>query len=234
MAECLLALQNSPLSNLLVVVVFTLLILVFGDELGAYVTFPRPVLSWLGIPLAWLLLVGISLLIDTRDLLEVFALFAATLFFFYRFITGYFITNLSLSVTSFRQGSHSGGKDFLVVVAKLSKGERGSLSIHDAQVEVSWNGGKMQKPLIGIDRRSFTTDRSGSTERKVIDFGRGSKKAPFLRLTPGEETHFSCYLEVPSESVCSVDVIVLGQNPASSLVGQWRASTISMPMTAHH
>jgi len=168
---------------------------------------------------------------NLRNLTEVFAFIAAVIFFGYKFLTGYFITNLSLSLACSRQESLQEGKDHLAVVARLSKGERGSLDLHDAQVRASWSSDQLIKPLIGIERQSFETEKLGEAERKVINFKCRSKTAPFLRLTPGEETSFACYFEVPSESICVVELIVLGRLRRIKPIGQWRASAISTPLT---
>ena len=170
---------------------------------------------------------------DIKNLTEILAFIAAGLFFGYKFVAGYFITNLSLSLACLRQESPLEGKDFLAVTAKLTKGERGSLDLHDAKVRVNWMSGHLIEALAGIERQSFSTERLGKTDRKVISFKRRSKKAPLLRLSPGEETSLSCCFEVPRESVCTVELVVLGSMRRiipRTRIGQWRASSVSIPL----
>jgi hypothetical protein len=161
---------------------------------------------------------------------EIFALVAAALYFGYRFKTGYFVINLSLSVKPSRQRSPKDGVDFLVVLVKVKKGDRSSLNIHDARVKVRWEGDEKIIELIGADRRKSKVESLGAVQRKVINFQDRAEKHPFIRLTPGEETTFSCYVEVPSGIVCNIEVAVLGEKPSGQRTGQWRASVVSLPL----
>jgi len=168
---------------------------------------------------------------DLKDLAEFVAVVAGGLYFAYRFGTGYFITNLSIKLTVLRQQISAGGGDYLVVKAAFSKGERGSLDLHDAQVRAAWRGGEAITPLVGIDRRSFNTVPTvGTKTRKVVAFSRQAEKKPLLRLTPGEKAEFSCLIEVPHGEACTLQLVVLGEKPNSRLIGQWRASAISLPV----
>jgi hypothetical protein len=168
---------------------------------------------------------------ELKDSAEFVAIAAGGFYFAYRFATGYFITNLSLQLTLVRQ-LKAAGRDYLVVKANLSKGGRGSLDLHDAQVKAVWPGGETISPFAGIDRRSFNTVATvGTKTRKVVAFDRQSEKKPLLRLTPGEKVEFSCLIEVPHGEVCTVQVVVLGVKPNNSgLVGQWRSSAVSLPI----
>lgn len=180
-----------------------------------------------------------------KSLAEVFALLAAGGYFSYRWFTGYFVTNLSLSV-SCRRGSGDPDHEILAVSIALSKGDRGSIILHDASVRISW-GRELEfakvRRLIGVDRRSFGRQRPGDYrsrrdqeivnrrrhEWKRIAWNRLSRTVPQLNLTPGEQTSFSCLVEVPAGMACLVEVAVLGQNPHWQRLGQWRSSIISLP-----
>lgn len=165
---------------------------------------------------------------NLKDFAEFVALLAAAGYFVYRWTVGYFIQNLSLRLECLRQPTVENGYDYVRVTVFLSKGERGSLDIHDAQAKAAWVGGELVESLVGIDRLSFKTELLNGKERKVIDFLQRSKENPLLRLTPGEATQFCAFFRVPSSAVCKVEVVVMGKNPKSDPVGQWRASTISL------
>jgi hypothetical protein len=164
-----------------------------------------------------------------KNLAEALALAAGGVFFIYRFVLGYFFVNLSLSLDSDRWRISRTGLDQVCVKCKLSKGDRGSLVLHDARVRVSWKSGFKIVPLSEVDRRSYRTERLGKEERKVVNFDRGSEKSPLLSLTPGEATEFACCVEVPQDVVCLIELVVLGKTKASPWVSQWRASTVLEP-----
>jgi hypothetical protein len=169
-------------------------------------------------------------------LVQTVALLGAAGYFGYRFITGYFIVNLSLSLSASRRKSPNPGEDFLSVAVTLTKGDRGSLNLHDAKLRVTWEGGEVIHDLPGIDRRNYLGERLGSFERKTINFAERAAYSPFLRLTPGEEAVFSAYVKVPSASVCYAEVIILGERRwgkrRGRRVGQWRSSILSFPESA--
>ena len=156
-----------------------------------------------------------------------FAYLAAGGFFLYKLLTGYLMTNLSTSLSSSRQCDMESGTDHLVVTICLSKGERGSLNIHDAQVKVTWRDDEDAKSLIGIDRRSFETE--AIVPRKVANWEERSAKQPFLRLTAGESCQFAAYFEVPCGQVCEIEFALLGMKQSGFRVGQWRASSVALP-----
>jgi hypothetical protein len=168
-------------------------------------------------------------MLETKPYVELFAYLAAGGFFLYKLLTGYLMTNLSASISCSRQCAYRNGKDHLIVSVNLSKGERGSVNLHDAQVKVKWNSGAEAKPLIGANRRSLKTEAVGKSERRVVNWAKQSAKQPFLRLTAGESCQFAAYFEVPCAQVCEIELAVLGMKQSGLRVGQWRASAFSLP-----
>ncbi|GAX59112.1 threonine synthase [Candidatus Scalindua japonica] len=162
-----------------------------------------------------------------KDIVQIFALFSAGGFFLYKLVTGYLITNLSISLECFRSpGKPDSEKDTLVTIVKFKKGDRGSLELHDAQVKYDMGEDTIEVPLLGLDRRSFLSETICKKDRKLINWGARSKSSPFIRLSPGEETEFSCSCLVPSGQLCQVEVAILGKRTNHSKVGQWRASKV--------
>ena len=113
--------------------------------------------------------------------------------------------------------------------AKVTKGDRGSLEVHDAQARFTFRDQVRTTAFAGFERSSFTTESLPDTKRHVIDWSKRSKDSPFLRLTPGESSSFSCHVEVPKKETCFVEVAVLGKKPCGEKVGQWKATYVSIP-----
>jgi hypothetical protein len=167
-------------------------------------------------------------------------------YFLYRSLRGAFTSNLSLSLSCARTKIPDTTEDWVAVKAKLSKGDRYSIELHDAQIRVSGPGvTTVCERFVGIDRRSYDTepikDDKGNAigkTRKAIAFDRIAKSVPLLVLTPGEQTQFAHYVKVPSNSICTLEVVVVAKRwyhrwlrwePNADKLGQWRASAVSMP-----
>lgn|GEM_PF-5886143 len=165
----------------------------------------------------------------------------------------------SLSVSSVR--SHlSADEDLLVIRAKLKKGSRASVSLHEVQARFTWHGNADDTPVpfVGIHRLSYKPsgekplsfrpsespvmvrvtrwlrfcrlgDGPSMQERKTINWDKISDTALIL-LSPNDEAEFSCHKTIPRDSICAVEVAVLGQVRSSSRFSQWKASHVSIPM----
>ena len=167
--------------------------------------------------------------LETKPYVEMFAYLAAGIFFLYKLLTGYLMTNLSIALSTSRQHS-TPEQDYLVVSVALTKGDRGSVKLHDCQVKISWTGHQVIKPLIGTDRRSKKAEHFDRSKRSVINWDARSISQPFLHFTPGETSHFAAYSDVPANAICQVEVAILAKKRSGIRLGQWRASTISLPL----
>jgi hypothetical protein len=158
---------------------------------------------------------------------EAFAWLCAGGFFVYKAFSGYLISNLSLSLKCQRR--HTGrGTDYLVVTARLKKGDRGAVSLHDIRAHVSptVEGESDFQSLVGINRLSSRDVGNGIWNVLKTQ----SREAPLLNLPPEDETSFSQCFVVPSDLPCAVDVTVLGGwSWHRKTRYQWRASAISLP-----
>lgn len=167
--------------------------------------------------------------LEASPYIEMFAYLRAGSFFLYKLVSGYLMTNLSVALTTTRQHS-TPERDHLVVSVALAKGDRGSVKLHDCQVKISWTGHRVIKPLIGTDRRSKKSEHFDGSERSVVNWDKRSISQPFLHLTPGETSHFATYSDVPANAICEVEVAILAMKRSGIRFGQWRASTISLPL----
>ena len=172
---------------------------------------------------------------DWDHLTKALALLAALLFFAYKAISGYMVTNMSLKLACTRQPSDQSHDDLTLSITLL-KGDRGSVAIHDATVRLyRADGGDNDKPepipLTSIKRLSFNTVSSGSANGKKVAWDAPSRSKPYLNLTPGDEMTLSAYCQVASAGVWRVEVVVLGSRLFSPFVAQWRGSLIALPLT---
>ena len=165
-----------------------------------------------------------------KDVAETIALACGGAYFGYKAYTGYLRVNLSLSIQCFRQTANT-TQDALVVSVRLTKGPNGSLTLHDIQARVSQGDSSEVVTFRGIDRSSYT-DQTEPFARKVIAWTRVSATSPALKLVPGEATELAAHCSVPTNSVCLVEVAVLGQQTNRHPFGQWKASCVSLPTRA--
>lgn len=166
---------------------------------------------------------------DIKAIAETVALASAALFFIYKLVAGYLYVELSVALTTTRTHIDP-ANDLLVITAKLKKGSRGSIRIHDAQARVVYDGTVKLVQFIGIHRLSYVSGKLGSTDRKSINWNISSKSSPLLRLPPNEETEFSCSTQVPRTAICEIEIAILGRERSWFGIGQWKASNVSAPM----
>ena len=167
--------------------------------------------------------------LDIQPYVQLFAYLAAGIFFAYKLFAGYFMTNLSITLTTARQHS-TREQDHLVVSVELAKGDRGTVQLHDCQVKISWNDKAVIRPLIGADRRSKNIEHFDRSKRSVVNWDARSVTQPFLHLTAGETANFATYSAVPANAICEVEVAILAMKRTGVRVCQWRASAISLPL----
>ena len=129
------------------------------------------------------------------------------------------LSNVAISISCSRQCSND-NQDHLAVTVNLSKGDKGSINLHDGQVRVRYGSNDKTEPLIGIDRRSHTRRPLEKFTERKINWDKRSKELPFLRLTTGESTQFSCYFQVPHGEVCTIEVVILGMKQSGRKVGR--------------
>jgi hypothetical protein len=164
-----------------------------------------------------------------KDIAEILALIGTGLFFGYKAYTGYLRVNLSLAVDCLRQRSNDAEIDYLVVTLGLRKGVNGSLTLHDVQARISGEGVD-QIHSFGSIERCATNAASSADGRKTIDWSRSNAESPLLKLVPDEETRLSLVCRVPTQSACLVEVAVLGQRTNGIPFGQWKASSVALPI----
>lgn len=167
---------------------------------------------------------------NVKAIAETAALCSAAIYFIYKAVYGYLYVEMSLSL-AVERAHKDDYTDWVIVMAKIKKGCRGSVRIHDAQARITYGSATQCVQFVGFHRLSYTTELMGKTKRKKINWTQMSRSAPLLRLPPNEETEFSCYAEVPHDAICTIEAAILGQERSWFGIGQWRASHISEPRT---
>jgi hypothetical protein len=169
---------------------------------------------------------------NARTLAEICAYAAALVFFIYKALAGYLVTDLRLKVECKRTHTDDPTTDRLSISATAKKGQKGLLKLHDAQARVSVVGTVPQiLELTGIERLTFCKDTDkwpGKTRRKIV--WQTATKNPFLNLAPGDEGQFSCACEITRSLAATVEVVILGRRLLSCKRGQWRSSVVSLPI----
>jgi len=163
-----------------------------------------------------------------KNVFTSFGFLAGGIFFAYRFCAGYFLPNIVLEVATDRRHSTDSSKDIVAISTTIIKGDRGRILIHDAQVRITAASTRSVVPLVGTERLTYRKEKSEPYSRRVL-WDQRAESAPFLSVTPGEKTTFSCYAEIASNEPCTIEVVIVGKRPYSRMTGQWRASHVSLP-----
>ena len=166
-------------------------------------------------------------------MVQTLALVIAAVVFVLRWSSGFFYVNLSLSLSTDRCKAGE-ASDYLTVTARIAKENYAAIELHDAKARVSWYNtdglNSVVRELIGIYR--LTTERLDGVV-KVTEWKK-STEAPLLQFPPHDQCQFSCYFEVPSNAVCTVELVVIGlkKNAILRRRPQWRVSSISVPVAS--
>jgi len=163
-----------------------------------------------------------------KNYAQVLAWALAAVYFIVKLVQGYLVIDLSVTVSPTRQHTNDPDLDYLVASVQLVRGDKGSIRMHDAVLVVRQSGDE-QRTNLPIHRFSFRRDgQFGPLLR--LDFAKTSSRVPTLNLAPGETVTLSECLKVRRDAPCVVEAFVLGTGFASPVVGQWRASAVSLPL----
>jgi hypothetical protein len=165
-----------------------------------------------------------------KQLFEALAFACAAGFFIYKAFSGYLISNLTLAIECDRRRS-SDNTDYLAVTALVRKGDRGAITLHDAEAIIETTNNNFPKSLGPQKLQGIQRLSSGHTDTgRFTLLGKDATKTPLLNLPPGEETQFSTFFTVPALQPCVVVVTILGGWAwHAGTRYQWRASRVSLP-----
>jgi hypothetical protein len=172
----------------------------------------------------------------TKVVLETMAYVLAGLFFLFKAYVGYFFDNLSLSLSCRRrstmpQQAEQAGKDQIVVVVSIKKGDNGMLRLFLLECRVvELKSGEEHTKSFDIRRIGYKRDEVLKLKPQAIQWREERKGYPNLQFPPGDETQFAHLFEVTHGETCKIDVVVMGRSRWPRIkLGQWRASEISLP-----
>lgn len=159
--------------------------------------------------------------LDLLEWAQIVALGGAAVFFVAKVVAGFFVVDMSLEPSAER--TRVGDTDVVALSVVLRKGGTGSILLDDTAVRASFGGTpKTPKPLLGVRRLALNRDHHNMSA-PWSDGGR-------YRLPRGESTAFACFFEqVPRQSPCAIEVVIVGRQWWSPWRGQWRTSLISLP-----
>src|ERR1700687_4433981 len=114
---------------------------------------------------------------------------------------GYLFDNLSLSLSCRRrsasQQNEQAGKDQIVVVVAIKKGDNGMLKLFLLESRVvELKSGLEHKESFDIKRLGYKRDEVLKSRPKIIQWGTERKGYPYLQFPPGDETQFAHLFEV--------------------------------------
>jgi|HubBroStandDraft_1064217.scaffolds.fasta_scaffold36603_2 hypothetical protein len=172
---------------------------------------------------------------------------SAVYLYFNKSLLGYDKVGMSLSVTYRRQRvDGSGSEDHLAVSVHVKGQSRGAVRLQDAVVLIT-DADSQAPPSRGIEIREIfryrreedavliEEDRAG--KRRTVKYPRAKISLaglapgnPLLNITSEEETEWGCASTVASGRVYIVEAVVLGMSVKGGVSGQWRASTVALPL----
>src|SRR5262245_32087519 len=163
-----------------------------------------------------------------KDWGQMAAWIAAALFFGYKIVSGYFITNLALKIEARRMPKpDKADEDYLAITASLVGGSNGVIRIHDIQGRVIPSRDSLFHPwpstgarpvpkatlipqppggvgkLVGFERLS-TYESKTPLSRWTVMWDRPANH--LLNVSTGDACQFAAWTEVPSDCPCTVEV----------------------------
>jgi hypothetical protein len=165
-----------------------------------------------------------------KNYAQAFVWLAGGIFFGYKAFSGYQIVNLSVTVDAVRSGEKDSGNDFLKVAVSLSKGDRGTVQLHNIRGRIRAETGVTFGVLcFDVFRLDHDWRALGQAQRGVTTWDSLNPRNPLLNLAPNESTILSAYARIPRDAPCVIEVVVLGRRRSGIQMGQWRASCVSLP-----
>jgi hypothetical protein len=153
------------------------------------------------------------------EIAQMLAFTAAAIYFLWKWLSGYLVTNLSIEPVLKRQRKF-GDVDLLCIDVKFTKGDIGSVVL--TQVRIKVRNEKEPKDLFNIKLSSPFIE----------------EKNRMIRLSPGESTQFAHLIEVPSGICCYIEIYVQGcsgyfPKRFSMIYSHWKASVYSLPIESN-
>src|SRR5262245_38293911 len=166
------------------------------------------------------------------DWFQLAAIFAAGLFFAVKLWLGWFYVNMSLSGETHRL-PRDDDEDDLAITITMTKGGTGSVSLDMAVVRVTWPGGESEITDLQDVERLRITEKSGPVKGvRLYDFDESWRGEKPYNLPPADSSIWSCHVVVPTKQVCTIRVLIIGKSRFNLRSVQWRASLISLPVSA--
>jgi hypothetical protein len=161
-----------------------------------------------------------------KVIVETVAIIAVGSFFFYRFSTGWMSANMDVAIEPSR--THADAQnDYLAVVAKLERGEYGTLHLGHAQLRVTYLDSTIPPSVIDLVGVEPVSNVAGRLQWNSIVHGDP------LNLHAKEKSQFAAALKVPRAAVCLIEATLLAHRKLDGPENYWgerRSSAVSLPL----
>jgi hypothetical protein len=163
-----------------------------------------------------------------KTIFEILAYASAAAFFIFKAYSGAFYVSLGLDLNIDKRKKINEQEDMLIIDLKLMGGENALLDIYKIQAKITYNTFENIFDFEGIERLTVDNNKQLEIVKPWIVY-----TAAKYRISVKEETSFAQKLNVPSNAVCKIEIIVVGSRKkfigAKPTISQWRASKISLP-----
>lgn len=160
---------------------------------------------------------------------QVIAILFAGAVFQEKLAQGYQIDNLAVSIDCERVKGSDNQPDFLGVCVHLSKGSRGTLQLHIADITIDYHGNPSPGPhKLGCIERTRAKWNAKNLLRDPM--GGSPEKYPWLNLAPHDKIHIGYHERIPSGVPCLIEVMIVGVTQDEGSRCQWKASRACLPI----
>jgi hypothetical protein len=104
------------------------------------------------------------------------------------------------------------------------------MEMNDLTALITYKDHEDEVRFEGIARSSSHSERISNTSRAVPEWKKADARSPLLKLVPDEEIDLTALHEVPADAACRIQVCLIGPRIGSSVLGQWKCSTVSFPL----
>jgi hypothetical protein len=168
-----------------------------------------------------------------KTIFEILAYISAATFFVFKAYSGAFYVSLSLAINCDKRKKLNDEQDTLIIDLSLTGGENALLDIYKVQGRISFaNATPQYFDFDGIERLTIENKNNDL----IVDDQWTIYLKDKYRISVKEATSFVKELIVPKNSVCKIEVIVVGSRKKfirkKPTISQWRASHISLPLMA--
>lgn len=155
---------------------------------------------------------------------QVLALMSVAGYFLYKNAAGWTDVTMSLNIVTHRVPDPADEtQDILGITVKLKNGNTGKIRLSDAIAAIKYDTVTVEKALEGIVRYEIENG-------KAIYGKQATQSPPRTGLGPDQEMLLSTYVQVPTGSVCLIDVTIVAKRLLKTVYRESRSTAVSVPL----